>query len=53
MILLLEDNSDRLRRFTDALRAIEPALELRSWRSAWRMIRTHCRSSAIRIMYRS
>jgi hypothetical protein len=39
MILLLEDNPDRLHRFAASLRAIDPALELRSWRSAHQMVR--------------
>jgi hypothetical protein len=39
MILLLEDAADRLRRFAGALRALDPALELKTWRSARRMVR--------------
>jgi hypothetical protein len=32
-------NAERVRRFTEALRRIEPAVELRIWRDAWQMIR--------------
>src|SRR5438067_1145779 len=39
MLLMLEDNADRVQRFTAVLRRIDPALELRLWRSAWTMIR--------------
>jgi hypothetical protein len=39
MILLLEDDADRVRRFTDALRAIDSSLALVVWRDARRMIR--------------
>src|SRR4051812_946470 len=38
MILFLEDNADRVQRFTTALHAIDPALPLMVWRSAPRMI---------------
>jgi hypothetical protein len=39
MLLMLEDNAERVRRFTAALRSVNPALELRLWRNAWTMIR--------------
>ncbi len=39
MLLLLEDNAERVRRFTVALRAIDPALPLLVWRDARAMIR--------------
>src|ERR1700676_2503420 len=39
MLLMLEDNAERLQRFAATLRRIEPALPLRVWRSAWAMIR--------------
>ena len=39
MILLLEDNPDRLRRFAAALHDLDTALELKSWRSARQMVR--------------
>lgn len=39
MILLLEDNADRIRRFRAALGRIDPALPVRIWRSASVMIR--------------
>jgi hypothetical protein len=39
MILMLEDNADRVQRFTEALRRIDAALPLQLWRSAWAMIR--------------
>jgi hypothetical protein len=39
MILMLEDNDDRIRRFTAALQRIDPALTLRVWRNAWTMLR--------------
>ncbi|HWG45549.1 MAG TPA: cyclic-phosphate processing receiver domain-containing protein [Gemmataceae bacterium] len=38
MLLMLEDNADRLRRFTATLRQIAPDLPLRVWRNAWTMI---------------
>ena len=38
MLLMLEDNAERLQRFTTVLRRIDPALKLRVWRSAWLMI---------------
>ncbi len=39
MLLMLEDNADRLQRFAAVLRQVDPALPLRVWRSAWTMIR--------------
>jgi hypothetical protein len=39
MLLLLEDNAERLQRFTQALHAIDPALPLLVWRDAKAMIR--------------
>jgi hypothetical protein len=39
MLLMLEDNAERVERFTAALRRLEPDLPLRIWRSAWAMIR--------------
>src|SRR5262245_25111414 len=39
MLLMLEDNSERVERFTAVLRAIAPELEVRIWRDAWKMIR--------------
>jgi hypothetical protein len=39
MLLMLEDNAERVRRFTAALRHIDAALPLRIWRNAWTMIR--------------
>jgi hypothetical protein len=39
MLLMLEDNAERVQRFTAALRRVDPALELRLWRNAWAMIR--------------
>jgi hypothetical protein len=39
MLLMLEDNADRVRRFTAALGRIDPAFPLRLWRDAWAMIR--------------
>lgn len=38
MILMLEDDPDRLRRFAEAVRSIDPGLPLVTWRSAHRMI---------------
>jgi hypothetical protein len=38
-MLMLEDDADRLRRFAGALRGLDPAPELRSWRSARDMVR--------------
>jgi hypothetical protein len=39
MLLMLEDNAERVQRFRAALQQIDPALELRLWRSAWVMLR--------------
>lgn len=39
MLLLLEDNAERLERFAAVLQAIDPALPLRVWRDAHAMIR--------------
>jgi len=39
MILMLEDNAERVRRFTAALRRADPTLSLQIWRYAWAMIR--------------
>jgi hypothetical protein len=39
MLLMLEDNSERIERFTAVLRLVAPDLELRIWRDAWKMIR--------------
>ncbi len=39
MVLLLEDEADRIRRFSTALRRIEPGLPLLVWRDAHRMSR--------------
>jgi hypothetical protein len=38
MILLLEDDADRLRRFPAVLQKIAPTREVRTWRSARRMV---------------
>ena len=39
MLLLLEDNAERVERFAAVLRDVEPALPLRVWRDAHAMIR--------------
>jgi hypothetical protein len=39
MLLMLEDNAERVERFTTTLNRIDPALPLRVWRNAWTMIR--------------
>jgi hypothetical protein len=39
MLLMLEDNSERVERFVAVLRRVAPAVELRLWRDAWKMIR--------------
>jgi hypothetical protein len=39
MLLLLEDNLERVECFTAAFRRIDPRMELRLWRDAGRMIR--------------
>jgi hypothetical protein len=36
---MLEDNAERIERFTATFRRIDPALSLRIWRNAWAMIR--------------
>jgi hypothetical protein len=36
---MLEDNVERVERFTAILKQIDPALPLRVWRNAWTMIR--------------
>lgn len=38
MLLILEDNSERIERFTTTLKTIDPALRLVVWRSAWSMM---------------
>ena len=37
MILMLEDDADRVRRFTKALRKVAPSMPLIIWRNAYRM----------------
>jgi len=39
MLLMLEDDSERVRRFAEALRAIDPALPLLVWSDARAMVR--------------
>jgi hypothetical protein len=39
MLLMLEDDAERVERFTAALRWIDPTVQLRLWRNAWAMIR--------------
>jgi hypothetical protein len=39
VLLLLEDNAERLERFAAVLQAIDPALPIRAWRDAHVMIR--------------
>jgi hypothetical protein len=39
MLLMLEDNAERVRRFAEALRAADPTLSLLVWRDARAMIR--------------
>jgi hypothetical protein len=39
MLLMLEDDADRIRRFTATLQDIDPALRLVMWHNAWKMIR--------------
>jgi len=39
MLLILEDNDERIRRFRSVLGLINLRLELRIWRNAWSMIR--------------
>src|SRR4051812_25293524 len=38
MVLMLEDDCERIERFTATLRAVAPAMPLMVWRSARRMI---------------
>ena len=38
MLLMLEDNAERLQRFIATLRQVDPGLSLRVWRNAHRMI---------------
>jgi len=38
MLLMLEDNAERVERFRAVLQRIKPPLEFRWWRNAWRMI---------------
>ncbi len=39
MLLMLEDNPERVQRFCASLHRIDPAMKLRVWRNAWTMIR--------------
>jgi hypothetical protein len=39
MILMLEDNAERVERFVAVLARVAPGAELRLWRDAWKMIR--------------
>jgi hypothetical protein len=39
VLLMLEDNADRIQRFTATLRAVDPSLPLHIWRDAAKMIR--------------
>ena len=39
VLLMLEDNAERLERFAGVLRAIDPAMKFRAWRDANQMIR--------------
>ena len=39
MLLMLEDNAERVQRFSAVLPSIDPVLELKGWRNAWTMIR--------------
>jgi hypothetical protein len=39
MLLMLEDNAERVQRFTEVLQAIDPGLPLMVWRDAKAMIR--------------
>jgi hypothetical protein len=39
MLLMLEDNQERINRFMATLQAIDPTLRLVVWRNAWKMIR--------------
>ena len=38
MLLMLEDNAERIERFTEALRRVAPEMELRLWRDAGKML---------------
>jgi len=38
MLLMLEDNPERIERFTATLKAIDPTIRLVLWRNAWSMI---------------
>ncbi len=38
MLLMLEDDAERIQRFGTVLQRIAPGLEVRLWRNAWRMI---------------
>jgi hypothetical protein len=39
MLLMLEDNTERVERFTATLRRLDPVLRLHVWRNAWTMLR--------------
>jgi hypothetical protein len=39
MLLMMEDNADRIQRFTTTLRSIDSSLPFHVWRNAWSMIR--------------
>lgn len=39
MLLMLEDDRERIERFTETVRSIDPSLRLVIWRSARRMVR--------------
>src|SRR5262249_32578964 len=39
MLLMLEDDDERIKRFTDSVKSIDPSLRLVIWRSAKRMVR--------------
>jgi hypothetical protein len=39
MLLMLEDNVERLQRFRATLQRIDPDLQVRIWRNAWTMLR--------------
>jgi hypothetical protein len=38
MLLMLEDNAERVQRFTTTLKSIDPSMPLVVWRDAWAMI---------------
>jgi hypothetical protein len=46
MLLMLEDNAERVSRFTATIKAVNPALPFRLWRNAWSMIRESALSVA-------